>query len=93
MIGAEILVLVALLFGGAMGFKSVFSWAGRKAERDNDAAKMTVQMHLDLVEAVKSHDHMKLDDFILLWGDKVEKATLDAIKQRRDDIYIESDKT
>jgi|HubBroStandDraft_2_1064218.scaffolds.fasta_scaffold1218570_1 hypothetical protein len=91
MAAAEILALVALLFGGGMGVRALVSWLHRADAHDVERLRRDHQMRTDLRDALRSGDHRRLDDFLVMWGSEIDAPTLKHLEQRRDELYIEAD--
>jgi hypothetical protein len=85
----DALVLLSLL-GGVSAFARRLFMNSR--EKRNSRDKQFEMMHSDLKEALQSRDYKRLEDFMVMWGSKVEPTALIIIKQRRDELYLESDK-
>jgi hypothetical protein len=48
-------------------------------------------MQDDLHSALRSRDYRQLDDFMVMWADRVPEEIKKHIQQRRDELYIEAD--
>ena len=46
-------------------------------------------MHDDLRKALQSHDYRQLDDWLVLYGDKISSDLKKHVDIRRDELYIE----
>lgn len=90
MIAAEVLALVALLFGGAVAVKVIWSWLTVASHRDQERARRKDRMRDELILTLKSRDYRQLDDFIVVWADEVDTNTLKHIKAIRDGLFVDS---
>lgn len=85
MIFAELLALLALTGG------SVFAIIG--FARGSAASRLRKrQMEEDLRDALKSKDHQRLEDWLVLYAEHVPASVKALVEQRRNDLYIASDK-
>ena len=90
MVAAEVIALVALLFGGAAGLKAVWAWSRRASEaRSREELKLD-QMQQDLRAALESRDYRRLDDFAVTWADYASARVMEHVKQRRDELFVDS---
>lgn len=89
MVIADFIALCLVLGLLGIGGKSLFSAFGQHREskkvRDAEAARMRD----DLRTALASHKKQNLEDFLVLWGDKLPKAAHDHVKQRIDELFLE----
>lgn len=91
MIGAEILALVAILFGGGYGSFFLFrSSKKRDALRKRETQKEDL-LREDLREALRQKGHRAIDEFLALWGDKLTKDKRTEIERIREDRYVSDD--
>lgn len=95
MVAAEVIALIALLFGGAAGLRAVWSWTRRSAERGEREERRHDQMQQDLRSALASRDYRLLDDFMVTWAaelnaDDDARVVLEHVKRRRDELYVDS---
>lgn len=81
MIFAEFLALLALAGGGVF---AVVAWS--KSNRETKRAMF------ELESALRTRDHRRLDDWMVLNLDKVPAAVRKQVLIRRDEMYIEANK-
>ena len=91
MIAAEFIALVALLFGGGIGLSAVVSWIRRADANAHEDQRQVAQMREDLRSALRSRDYRRLDDFMVMWSDRIDPAARKHLELRRDELYIEAD--
>ncbi|HYX21807.1 MAG TPA: hypothetical protein VFA98_13255 [Thermoanaerobaculia bacterium] len=91
MIGAEILALVAILFGGGYGSFLLFRSAKKRDALRKRAALQEDLLHDDLRAALGKTDHRAIDEFLALWGDKLSKERRAEIERIREDRYVSDD--
>lgn len=91
MIFAELLALVALLSGIGISGKLVWEWIRSSDEKGRAERLRDVAMQDDLRTALLSRDYRRLDDFLVMWADRVPKEIKKHVEQRRDELYIEND--
>ena len=84
MVVGELLILIAILTGGGLGLKALSGLF--KTSRDTKAA-----MRGDLRKSLLSHDYKDLDDFLMVWGDRLDAKVVERVKARRDELWIEND--
>lgn len=79
----DILGVLGVLGFGGLGLHGVLrSMAARRAWHE--------QMRADLREALKARDHRRLDDFLVVWGDRMSSKLETYVQQRRDQLFIEA---
>ncbi len=84
----DLLALVLVLGLLAIGGRSIFLGWNLAAVRRREKLASERRMRDDLRTALGSHDQGKLEDFLVLWGDTIDKKTRDHIKARIDDLVI-----
>lgn len=89
MIVAEFLALLGLLGAGALGASAVVAWVKRMNADADKEIEHAERMHDDLRKALQSHDYRQLDDWLVLYGDKVSPDLKKHVDNRRDELYIE----
>ncbi len=89
MLAIELLALVALLGAGSIGARLVWSAAQRASDRAEERRRRQRDMDDDLRTALRSRDYRSLDDFIAMWGADASPKTLDYVKSRRDELYVD----
>jgi hypothetical protein len=83
MAALEILVVFGILSLAGVGVNGLrLAWRGRARRKD--------LMRDDLRKALAAGDHRKLDDFLVLWSGELDESTLAHVKERRDELYIET---
>jgi hypothetical protein len=90
MIAGEFIALVALLIGGGLSSKLIWSWIRRSDERSKVDAKLRFQMMESLTKALHSKDYRQLDDFMVLWLKDADPELLKYVKVRRDEMFVDS---
>lgn len=90
MIAADLLAIIVVLGLLGLGGKSLFSalHSGEKKRHHKEAEQE--KMREDLRAALASKDYRKLDDFMVVWANVVDPDVMKHIKERRDELYIES---
>lgn len=81
-------VLGFLYYGGFTLKLITTGGVERRLARD----KQDAEMHDDLRKALQSADYRRLDDFLVMWGNKVDKKALEYIRARRDGLYVEGNR-
>lgn len=89
MLAIELLALVLLLGVLAIGIKLAWAAVRGAGERAQERRRRQRDMESDLRAALAARDHRCLDDFIVVWGSTVDKQTLDHVKGRRDELYVD----
>ena len=90
MLLVELMALLAVLTGSAIVVHFGSSVLRDRLESAKISAKESAMMHDELKAALASRDHRRLDDFIVLWGHKLDHATLKQINIARDERFVES---
>lgn len=85
MIAGELLILLGIIAGSGIGIKALYGILSRSRESSSSMRK-------DLGDALASRDFKKLDDFLILWGDKLDGEHRKLIQIRRDSLYVDEDK-
>lgn len=89
MLGIDIIGALVVLGLLGIGGKSILSlWSMASASQHAKIEERKV-MHNDLATALASLDYRKLQDFLVLWGDKVDRELKKVVQQRIDELYIE----
>ena len=91
MLAAEFIALVALLGGLVILIRVVWAALQRSAEHAEDKRRRRWEMQQDLKEALRSQDHKRLDDFMVVWGSEVDVVTARHVEARRAELYVEDD--
>lgn len=91
MLVAEFLVLLAILGGAGIGVTAAAGALKGAREKRVAHEKEMDQMHADLRTALRSRDHRQLDDFLVMWEDRLDPPVAAHIKTRRDELYIDND--
>jgi hypothetical protein len=81
MIFAELLALLALTGGSALAIIGF-------ARRSTASRQLERQMQEELRDALRSKDHQRLEDWLVLYAEHVPASTKELIERRRDDLYI-----
>jgi hypothetical protein len=90
-IGAEIVALVALLLGGAFGFRFLATSAkSRQKKREHDEIEHE-RMHKEMREALETGRHEPIDSFLVLWGSSLTKTEREQLEKIREDRYVSED--
>ena len=89
MVVADFIALCLVLGLLGIGGKSLFSAFGAAHENRKAHDAEQARMREDLRVALASHNKQKLEDFLVLWGDKLPKAAHDHVKQRIDELFLE----
>lgn len=85
MIAGELLILLGIIAGSGIGIKALYGAFARSKESSSSMRK-------DLGDALASRDFKKLDDFLILWGDKLDGEHRKLIQIRRDSLYVDEDR-
>ena len=88
MVAADIILLVVVLGLLGIGGKSMFSVWGNARENSKVRKAEEAKMREDLRAALLSHKRANLEDFLVLWGDKLPKEVHEHVKQRIDELLI-----
>lgn len=91
MIGAEILAMVALFFGGTYGLVGMLRRAQTVRDKKKRLFEQETLMQSDLRTALHQKGHRAIDEFLVLWGDKLPKGKREEIEKVREDRYISDD--
>jgi hypothetical protein len=91
MVFADFIALCLALGVIGIGGKFVFTGLKRWGERSAERRVEDDHMRDDLRMALDAHDHRKLEDFMVLWSDKISKETREYVQQRIDELFIETD--
>jgi hypothetical protein len=89
MVAADIVLLITVLGLMGIGGKSLFSaWA---QARENGKVRRADEANLrdDLRRALSTHKRRDLEDFMVIWGDKLPKEVHEHVRQRIDELLIE----
>lgn len=79
----EVLAMLGLLGVGGTGLFSLIRSLDGRRQRQHE-------MQQDLRDALKSADHRKLDDFLVLWRPVISNKTAEYVRERRDQLFIEA---
>lgn len=85
MLAGEVLILLGIIAGSGIGIKALYGAFARSKESSSNMRK-------DLGDALASRDFKKLDDFLILWGDKIDGEHRKLIQIRRDSLYVDEDR-
>lgn len=89
MVAADIILLVTVLGLLGIGGKSLFSAWGNARENSKLKRAEEAKLREDLRQALASGKRKKLEDFLILWGDKLTKEVKEHVQQRINDIICE----
>ncbi len=89
MVAADIILLVTVLGLLGIGGKSLFSAWGTARENSKLKRAEEAKLREDLRQALASGKRKKLEDFLILWGDKLTKEVKEHVQQRINDIICE----
>lgn len=92
MIFAELLVLLSILGASGVGLSAIVTWNQQRSQQlrskqrfDEERIETRTKA---LEEALKTRDHSKLDDWLILHGDEVSADLRRHIEARRDELFI-----
>lgn len=85
MIFAELLALLTLTGGSALAIVGL-------VKRSTTARMRERKMEDELRDALRSNDHQRLEDWLIIYSEHVPASTKELIEQRRNELYINSDK-
>lgn len=89
MIFAEFLALIGILGAGGLGITAIVQWAKRSSAEAEEQHKRDERMHDDLRAALKARDYRLLDDWLVLYGERISGDLKKHVELRRDELYIE----
>ncbi len=89
MIFAEILALLGLSGGLSVLVIGVTSSIRRNAAEEQKKQQRLDRMHEDLKAALKTREHARLDDWLVVYADIMDSGVAEQVKIRRDELYIE----
>ncbi len=90
MIFAEGLALVGVIVAGILGYNGIDAWFRNAKSKTLDDTKRLQRMQEDLREALKSRDHRRLEDWLIIYADHVTPETRKHVQARHDELYIDS---
>jgi hypothetical protein len=88
---ADVIALVLVIGILGIGGRSILSAWTLASERRKEADLSARRMRDDLRTALDSHDRGKLEDFLVLWGDKLDAKARAHIQTRMDDLLLEKE--
>lgn len=89
MVAADIILLITVLGLLGIGGKSMFSAWGNARENAKVRRADEAKLREDLRQALASGKRKKLEDFMILWGDKLTKDVKEHVQNRINEIIIE----
>ncbi len=91
MLVADFLVLLIILGVGGLGTSGIIAGAKNMRQKRKALENANKQMFDDLRDALNSQSYKKLDDFLVLYADRMSETTKKHVQQRRDELYIEQE--
>lgn len=89
MIFAELLTLVGISGGFGLLVTSVLNSIRKSNAEERERRQRAEMMTNDLKAALKSRDHTRLEDWLIVYADIADPAIAAQVKVRRDELYIE----
>lgn len=89
MLAIELLALTLLLGALAIVIRLVWNAIERSRERVVERRRRQRDMEDDLRSALRSGDHRRLDDFMVMWGSILDEKTAEHVRVRRDELYVD----